>query len=93
MRGSVPDQLGECVHLEELELQHNQLTGSIPSTFIKLTKLRVLNLESNSFAGQLDDDLFEAMTDLQVLQHPYMRIRPSHSLRLPPASDARPASE
>ena len=48
IHGVLPPELGECIHLEELILNgHKHLTGEIPNTFAKLTKLRIVHLDEN----------------------------------------------
>ena len=48
LTGTIPAQLGELVSLDRLDLDENQLTGSIPA---ELGKLEELRLEHNDLSG------------------------------------------
>ena len=68
IRGTLPAEIGQCVHLEELILNgHKNLVGVIPSTFANLTKLRVVHLDENQLSGTIPK-FFSELQDLEELQ-------------------------
>jgi len=48
---SIPDEIGDLINLEHLDLTDNNLSGKIPDTIGNLKKLRILNLSRNSLSG------------------------------------------
>lgn len=52
--------------LEVLDVGNNQLTGTIPTSWIRLSKLRDLNLAGNRFSGTLPLQILR-LTKLEVL--------------------------
>ena len=56
-RGAHPDELGQCVALEDLQLHENQLTGGVPASLGKCAKLKTLKLEKNQLKGRVPDEL------------------------------------
>ena len=57
LEGRVPDELGACVELEELNLRSNKLSGAIPPSIGKLVKLKTLHLFENALEGRVPDEL------------------------------------
>ena len=51
LTGSIPESLGDLIHLQHLDLSTNQLSGQLPQSMSKLVNLRQLHLETNSFTG------------------------------------------
>jgi Leucine-rich repeat (LRR) protein len=45
--------LGNLIHLTDLELEDNQLSGSIPSSLGDLIDLQVLSLNNNQLSGNI----------------------------------------
>ncbi|XVF40039.1 hypothetical protein PTKIN_Ptkin01aG0080300 [Pterospermum kingtungense] len=63
--GSIPENISETMPmLRDLDLSRNGLTGSIPSSIVKLKELRSLVLSFNNLSGELPQD----WTQLQHLQ-------------------------
>ena len=53
--GSIPAAIGRLEQLEELNMETNALTGSIPMTLCgPKTQLRILNLRTNSISGSAE---------------------------------------
>ncbi len=57
LTGTLPAQLGDLAHLEELDLAYNNLTGVIPPELGQLSNLRHLRLFYNSFTGPIPSEL------------------------------------
>ena len=57
LSGTIPPELGDLVHLRELDLSNNGLTGSIPPELGKLFRLELLNLSGNRLSGPLPAEL------------------------------------
>ena len=51
LTGSLPPEIGDLAHLEELLLFANRLTGELPSDLRRLTKLTRLEVNSNELSG------------------------------------------
>ena len=64
--GSIPPELGDLTHLEELILIESRLTGSIPAELGKLSNLRVLNLGGNQLTGSIPSELSK-LANLETL--------------------------
>ncbi|KAI9157154.1 hypothetical protein LWI28_017628 [Acer negundo] len=60
--------LCKCVHLQELDLSHNNLMGTLPSCFANLTSLRVLDVSSNKFAGDISSSPVKSLISIQDLR-------------------------
>ena len=71
IRGSIPEEMGDLVQLEELQLFGNMLSGMIPDSIRKLVKLRLLSLGEytggNSFAPAPLPPCIGALTALEAL--------------------------
>lgn len=60
LHGELPQDIGDrMVHMMELNLKHNQLTGQIPESFSMMTSLTVLDLSSNKFTGQVPSSVLQ----------------------------------
>jgi Leucine-rich repeat (LRR) protein len=57
LTGSIPSQLGNITHLEELKLYWNNLSGNIPSQLGFLSNLTYLDLGQNSLSGNIPSAL------------------------------------
>ena len=60
LKGMIPPELGNLGNLSRLtrlKLNHNALTGSIPSELGNLTRLRSLNLANNALSGTIPPEL------------------------------------
>ncbi|KAF7805750.1 receptor-like kinase TMK3 [Senna tora] len=65
LKGSLPSSFNQLSELYNLGLQHNNLTGMLP-TFSGLSKLEFAFLTDNQFDG-IPSDFFAGLTSLQVL--------------------------
>ena len=57
LSGTIPPEVGDLVHLRELDLSNNGLTGSIPPELGKLFRLELLDLSGNRLSGPLPAEL------------------------------------
>ena len=57
LTGTLPPELADLAHLEELDLAYNNLTGIIPPELGQLSNLRHLRLLFNSFTGPIPPEL------------------------------------
>ncbi|RLN23902.1 putative leucine-rich repeat receptor protein kinase family protein [Panicum miliaceum] len=57
LSGTVPSELAPCGNLTDLELDNNQLIGSIPAVLGSLPSLRMLNLWANQLTGTIPPEL------------------------------------
>ena len=65
--GKIPDDIGsKLLNIQELDLDHNQLTGTIPDSISKLVKLKSLDLSHNQLSGKIPPGLGE-LTQLTKL--------------------------
>ncbi|KAI9325933.1 hypothetical protein BDR26DRAFT_878268 [Obelidium mucronatum] len=55
--GIIPAELGDCMHLQQLDLSGNKFCGAIPDSFSKLSKLFRLNLGHNELSGELPESM------------------------------------
>uniref|UniRef100_A0A7N2RCC8 non-specific serine/threonine protein kinase n=1 Tax=Quercus lobata TaxID=97700 RepID=A0A7N2RCC8_QUELO len=55
--GSLPSEVGNLVHLKELDLSENKLFGEIPNSLALCTSLEYLCLEGNLFQGEIPTSL------------------------------------
>lgn len=62
----IPSSFGIMTRLEELDLELNYFTGSIPSEIFNLANLRNLYLHDNALSGTLSPS-FTRMTSLEIL--------------------------
>jgi len=60
LQGPLPDIIGQLVRLQELILDHNQLSGNIPDT-LKSEKLRIINLSHNKLEGAIPHSICKAI--------------------------------
>ncbi len=73
LAGNLPEEIGNLVYLEELNLADNALYGSLPSSIIDLEKLRALWLNNNQLTGSLPTEIGN-LTLLQILQAQHNRF-------------------
>ena len=66
LEGEIPEEIGELVYLEELDLSDNALTGVIPEEIGNLTNLERLNLKSNALTGAIPEEIGN-LTNLERL--------------------------
>ena len=59
--------MGELVHLKQLDLGHNNLTGTFPSELGRLERLQVLYLRENLLSGSLPPGVLTNLTDMRYL--------------------------
>ena len=64
--GSIPMDVGQLRHLEELNLGSNRISGEIPATIGKLEYLGKLNLSDNQLSGEIPAELGR-LEELEVL--------------------------
>jgi Leucine-rich repeat (LRR) protein len=57
LHGTLPTELGQLIHLNNLDLHFNQLTGTLPSEVGDLSNLWELNLQVNSLEGEIPIEL------------------------------------
>ena len=57
LSGTIPPELGDLVHLRELDLSNNGLTGTIPPELGKLFRLELLDLSGNRLSGPVPAEL------------------------------------
>jgi len=67
LSGTIPHELSYFNDtLEELDLGNSAISGTIPDSFGKLTKLKSLHLNDNCLSGTIPNNLFE-LPNLQIL--------------------------
>ncbi|XP_071708921.1 receptor protein kinase TMK1-like [Rutidosis leptorrhynchoides] len=69
LKGSLPETLNNLTQLQVLELQHNQLSRSLPS-LSGLTQLETLMINNNNFTT-IPTDFFDGMYSLQTVYLDY----------------------
>ncbi|KAB2597993.1 LRR receptor-like serine/threonine-protein kinase [Pyrus ussuriensis x Pyrus communis] len=57
LTGSLPVEVGDLIHLTELDVSRNKLSGEIPSTFGSCTSLERLYLQGNDMEGMIPQSL------------------------------------
>jgi hypothetical protein len=57
LNGTIPNEIGNLVYLEDLVLLQNNFSGPIPPEIGKLTNLKILNIRNNKFSGSLPSEL------------------------------------
>ena len=57
LSGTIPPELGDLIHLRELDLSENGLTGNIPPELGKLVRLELLDLSGNYLSGPVPAEL------------------------------------
>ncbi|MBQ3843701.1 MAG: hypothetical protein II817_01820 [Bacteroidales bacterium] len=75
INGKMPDDIEKLKYLEELYLQNNFLTNSLPSTLGNLRKLKYLHLEFNQIMGALPH--LDNMDSLEELYLDHNRLEDS----------------
>ena len=70
LKGVLPSELGNLVHLKSLDMRSNRMEGSIPESFSSLTELTHIDLSLNRLTGTIPD-FWSPFTQLQYvnLQH------------------------
>ncbi|KAK8447364.1 hypothetical protein SEVIR_8G056383v4 [Setaria viridis] len=66
--GNLPNWLQPLKNLSYLNLNGNDITGPLPLWIGGLNNLTILNLGSNQLVGEINEEHFEALTNLQVLE-------------------------
>jgi hypothetical protein len=67
IKGSISDNVGNLISLQELDLGGNAISGSIPPSLYSMTELLSLELNGNSLAGTLSSDI-KNLTNLAFIQ-------------------------
>ena len=57
LRGSLPQELGNLTHLQDLQLGFNGLTGTLPPQLSNLTNLHTITLNGNRLSGTIPREL------------------------------------
>jgi hypothetical protein len=57
LSGTIPETIGRCTKLIELELQNNHLSGYLTDSICKCVNLNALFLNNNQFTGRIPDAL------------------------------------
>ncbi|EOY29538.1 Leucine-rich repeat receptor-like protein kinase family protein [Theobroma cacao] len=57
--GELSPKWGQCHNLTSRKLSNNNISGQIPSEFVKATKLQVCDLSSNNLVGEIPKELGE----------------------------------
>jgi hypothetical protein len=65
--GSISDEVGTLMNIQDLDLGGNMISGAIPSTLYQLVELTALALDSNALTGNITDDI-ASLTKLTTLQ-------------------------
>ena len=55
------------MHLKNLDIGYNNITGALPSEIGRLSKLQVLYLRENMLTGSLPDGVLHNLTELRYL--------------------------
>ena len=63
LQGSLPESLGDLIHLKKINLFRNNITGTIPKSIGNLTSLKECNMAFNNLEGSLP----ESITNLNAL--------------------------
>ena len=64
--GNLPENISDLSHLNELNLQNNELYGSIPPAIVNMISLKILSLSNNQFTGSIPSDI-GSLTNLENL--------------------------
>ncbi|KAL7176492.1 hypothetical protein ACSBR2_029928 [Camellia fascicularis] len=60
LHGNIPDEIGKLSNLKFLNLENNQITGSIPSAmFFNMSSLQSIDLTANNFYGEIPSSLYK----------------------------------
>lgn len=57
LNGTIPSEIGDLIHLTNLQMVSNELSGSIPVEIGNLTSLTHLNLSLNELSGSIPDEI------------------------------------
>ena len=71
LTGSIPPDL-YLPQLQHLNLQHGQITGSLPASLFGATSLKLVALEGNRFSGSIPD--LDNLTELHVFSVSYNQL-------------------
>ncbi|CAM4209919.1 T9SS type B sorting domain-containing protein [Zobellia roscoffensis] len=66
LTGMIPEEIGDLVHLQRLNLALQNLTGTLPTRFTDLIDLRSIRLRGNEFTGPIPDSI-DKLTQLIYL--------------------------
>jgi Leucine-rich repeat (LRR) protein len=64
---NIPDSIGKLTRLEELHLDHNNMSGELPSGLSNCIDLIIIDLKSNYFSGELTKVNFSNLPNLRKL--------------------------
>ncbi len=65
---------GNISNLTKLILSYNNLTGTIPPNFAKLTKLRQLSLDHNNLVGEIPEAIYRSLIRASGLDFSYNNL-------------------
>jgi Leucine-rich repeat (LRR) protein len=66
IEGSIPEDIGNLLNLEDLQISDNNLTGPIPDSIGKLSKLKTLILSKNQLSGPIPSTI-GGLSDITML--------------------------
>lgn len=65
--GAIPDSIGDCIDLREIDASNNALSSTLPITFGQLRSLSLLGLFENQLSGTVPSDALGSLGLLEVL--------------------------
>ncbi|CDP02657.1 unnamed protein product [Coffea canephora] len=63
----IPNEIGNLLKLESLDLVENSLSGSIPVAIFNISTLRMLNLANNHLSGILPSNMCHGLHNLEYI--------------------------
>ncbi|KAG4101490.1 L domain-like protein [Neocallimastix lanati (nom. inval.)] len=73
IEGSIPEDIGNLLNLEDLQISDNNLTGPIPDSIGKLSKLKTLILSKNQLSGPIPSTI-GGLSDITMLNLSYNQL-------------------